>query len=112
MQLLKKQYPEAQCSLDYETVHQLLVATILSAQCTDERVNIVTPALFKKYRNVEAFAAAKPAELAVRAIQYSSKPGENVLDLFGGSGSALIGFLSARYSSKFVKSSRSGFSSE
>ncbi|HEY9690401.1 MAG TPA: endonuclease III, partial [Coleofasciculaceae cyanobacterium] len=42
---LKLLYPDAQCSLDYETPVQLLVATILSAQCTDERVNMVTPAL-------------------------------------------------------------------
>lgn len=55
---LKKLYPDSDCSLDFKTVHQLLVATILSAQCTDERVNKVTPALFKKYRSVRAFAAA------------------------------------------------------
>lgn len=58
IRLLKKHYPDARCSLDYKTVHQLMVATILSAQCTDERVNAVTPALFKKYPSVKAFANA------------------------------------------------------
>ncbi|MBI4350843.1 MAG: endonuclease III [Elusimicrobia bacterium] len=47
--LLKKAYPAAECSLDHKDAFQLLIATILSAQCTDERVNKVTPALFKKY---------------------------------------------------------------
>jgi len=60
---LKREYPEARCSLDFETPHQLMVATILSAQCTDERVNMVTPALFTKYRNVKAFAEADQKEL-------------------------------------------------
>jgi len=60
---LKKEYPEARCSLNYKTVHQLMVATILSAQCTDERVNMTTPALFKKYRTIKAFAEADLAEL-------------------------------------------------
>ncbi|MCK4574597.1 MAG: endonuclease III, partial [candidate division Zixibacteria bacterium] len=52
IRLLKKHYPNAKCTLDYKTTHQLMVATILSAQCTDERVNMVTPALFKKHRSV------------------------------------------------------------
>jgi endonuclease III len=61
--LLKKNYPEAACSLDFGTPHQLLVSTILSAQCTDERVNAVTPGLFKKYRSPEDFVAADIAVL-------------------------------------------------
>lgn len=61
--LLKQNYPNSQCSLNFKTVHQLMVATILSAQCTDERVNIVTGPLFKKYRTVKAFAEADQAEL-------------------------------------------------
>jgi endonuclease-3 len=60
---LRREYPDARCSLDFKTPHQLLVATILSAQCTDERVNMVTPALFKKYRSVKAFAEADQKEL-------------------------------------------------
>ena len=61
--LLKKTYPDSKCSLDYKTPHQLLVATILSAQCTDERVNMVTPGLFKKYKSVKAFADADIKDL-------------------------------------------------
>lgn len=60
---LRKEYPEAKCSLDHANPLQLLVSTILSAQCTDERVNKVTPALFRKYADARAFAAAKPGEL-------------------------------------------------
>ncbi len=55
---LKHLYPDARCSLDYETPVQLLVATILSAQCTDERVNLVTPALFEQFPDAGAIAAA------------------------------------------------------
>jgi endonuclease III len=61
--LLRRQYPNAKCSLDFGNVHQLMVATILSAQCTDERVNIVTPALFDRYRSVRDFAEADKNEL-------------------------------------------------
>jgi endonuclease-3 len=61
--LLKKAHPDAGCSLAYETAHQLLVATILSAQTTDEAVNKVTPGLFRKYRSVEDFAAAEQSDL-------------------------------------------------
>ena len=60
---LKKTYPDAHCELDYETPLQLVVATILSAQCTDRRVNLVTPALFRRYPDAEAFAAADRGEL-------------------------------------------------
>ena len=61
--ILKAEYPDAKCSLDFGTPHQLLVAAILAAQCTDERVNMVTPELFRNYPDVEAFANADPAEL-------------------------------------------------
>lgn len=60
---LKKAYPEAKCSLEHGEPLQLLVATILSAQCTDERVNKVTPGLFRKYRGAKAFAEAPAGEL-------------------------------------------------
>ncbi len=63
IEILRQCYPNAKCTLDYETAHQLLVAAILAAQCTDERVNEVTPALFERYPWVEAFANADPAEL-------------------------------------------------
>ena len=60
---LKRIYPEASCTLNYETPVQLLVATILSAQCTDERVNQVTPALFQRFPDAAAFAEADREEL-------------------------------------------------
>ena len=59
VEALKKEYPSAICSLVADDPFQLLVATRLSAQCTDARVNLVTPALFKKYPTVEAFAKAE-----------------------------------------------------
>jgi endonuclease-3 len=65
---LAKLYPGAKCSLDYENPLQLLIATILSAQCTDVRVNMVTPALFARYLDARAFAAADRSELE-RMIQ-------------------------------------------
>jgi endonuclease-3 len=63
-----KVYPQAHCELDFSSPLQLLVATILSAQCTDKRVNIVTPALFKKYRTARAYADA-PQEVLEKEIQ-------------------------------------------
>jgi endonuclease-3 len=60
---LARQYPDATCSLDFSSPLELLVATILSAQCTDDRVNLVTKDLFKKYRSAADYATAKPAAL-------------------------------------------------
>jgi endonuclease-3 len=60
---LKREYPDAHCELDFETPLQLLIATILSAQCTDKRVNMVTPALFARYPDAESLSAAKTEEL-------------------------------------------------
>jgi endonuclease-3 len=65
---LAKDYGDAECALHHKNAFQLLVATILSAQCTDERVNMVTPALFKQFPTPAAFAAA-PIELIEKAIQ-------------------------------------------
>ena len=56
--ILKRTYPEVRCELDFANPLQLLVATVLSAQCTDRRVNQVTPMLFQKYQNARAFAQA------------------------------------------------------
>ena len=61
--ILKDTYPDAKCELDFKNPLQLTVATILSAQCTDKRVNMVTPALFKKYKTAKAFAEADREEL-------------------------------------------------
>ena len=60
---LEKLYPQAECALNYTHPYELLIATRLSAQCTDERVNKVTPALFKKYPTLQAFAEADFDEL-------------------------------------------------
>ncbi len=60
---LHAQYPGAKCSLTHADPYQLLVATILSAQCTDERVNQVTPALFRRFPDAESLAGAKPEEV-------------------------------------------------
>lgn len=60
---LKAEYPEVKCALVYEKPHELLIATRLSAQCTDKRVNLVTPALFKRFPTVEAFAEAEVSEV-------------------------------------------------
>jgi endonuclease III len=57
---LEKAYPDAKCALDFKTPLELLVATILAAQCTDERVNIVTASLFTRYRKAADYAAASP----------------------------------------------------
>ena len=65
-------YPGARCELDFRNPLELLVATILSAQCTDKRVNMVTPALFKKYRRAKDYANASQAELenAIRSTGF------------------------------------------
>ncbi len=61
--LLNKHYPDARCSLNYRNPLELLIATILSAQCTDERVNTVTGSLFKKYKSPKEYAQVRPAVL-------------------------------------------------
>ena len=68
VQALAEVYPGAHCELDFNTPLQLLIATILSAQCTDKRVNLVTPALFARYRSAADFAKARAADLE-KAIQ-------------------------------------------
>ena len=60
---LKNEYPDPHCALEHQNPFQLMIATILSAQCTDVRVNKVTPDLFKKYPSVQSFAKAPQAEL-------------------------------------------------
>jgi len=63
LQILNETYPNATCALTHRNAWELLVATILSAQCTDKRVNEVTPELFRKYPTIADFAHASPAEL-------------------------------------------------
>ncbi len=91
--ILRRLYPEAKCSLDFTTPLELLVATILSAQCTDVRVNIVTKTLFKKYRTASVYARV-PQEDLERDIQstgfYRNKAksiramAQSLIDLHGG----------------------------
>jgi len=79
--ILKNLYPQAKCSLYYKTPVQLLVATILSAQCTDERVNIVTKELFKKYKTAGDFAKLKQEvlETAIRSTGFYHNKAKNIL---------------------------------
>ncbi len=63
IELLKQEYPEVKCALLYTKPHELLIATRLSAQCTDKRVNLVTPALFERFPSVDAFAKAEVSEV-------------------------------------------------
>lgn len=90
---LEERYPEAKCALEYRTPHELLVATILSAQTTDVGVNKATPALFKRFPNAAAFAAATAEEIEpyvrslgffrnkAKAIQSASA---DIVEKFGG----------------------------
>lgn len=77
---LKKMYPDAGCSLSHRDPLQLLVATILSAQCTDERVNIVTKDLFKKYKKAEDYAEADIEELQedIRSTGFFKNKAKNI----------------------------------
>jgi endonuclease III len=77
---LKRLYPDATCSLNYSTPVQLLVATILSAQCTDERVNKVTPALFERFPDAESLAIADLIELEnlVRSTGFYHNKAKNI----------------------------------
>ena len=77
---LKKEYPTARTSLDYKNAHQLLVSTILSAQCTDKRVNMVTPKLFKKYKTVTDFAYCDVNELSedIRSTGYYNQKAKSI----------------------------------
>lgn len=77
---LKRLYPEAPCTLNYETPVQLLVATILSAQCTDERVNQVTPELFRRFPTAATLAAADLAEIEtlVRSTGFYRNKAKNI----------------------------------
>ena len=63
IRLLEEEYPMAECSLDYEKDYELLFSVRLAAQCTDARVNMVTPALFERFPTLESFAAAEPEDV-------------------------------------------------
>src|SRR5437667_10523047 len=78
---LKKAYPDAHCELDHFNPLELLIATILSAQCTDKRVNLVTANLFKKYRSAADYANADPAafEQDIKSTGFFRNKAKNII---------------------------------
>ncbi len=83
---LATEYPDAHCALNFRTPYELLVATILSAQCTDKRVNLVTPALFAKYPDARALAIANPLELQemIRSTGFFNNKTKSLLGMANG----------------------------
>ena len=81
--ILSKEYPDACCELDFHTPFQLLVATVLSAQCTDKRVNAVTPALFAKYPSAKEMSSARLADIErlVRSTGFFRAKARNIKTL-------------------------------
>lgn len=81
--LLADEYPEAVCELDHRNAFELLAATILSAQCTDARVNMVTPTLFARYPDASALAVADPAEVEeiVRSTGFFASKARNLIGM-------------------------------
>jgi endonuclease III len=93
IKFLRKEYPDAHCALNHSNAFELLVATILSAQCTDERVNIVTAELFRKYRSPQDFLEVSAEEIAhdIRSINFFNNKAksiratsEKIVENFGG----------------------------
>ncbi|MDO8681947.1 MAG: endonuclease III [Armatimonadota bacterium] len=82
IRILKERYPGARCTLDFNTPHQLLVAAILAAQCTDEKVNQVTPALFARYPDVQSFANAGQSEMeqAIKAAGFFRQKARSIIE--------------------------------
>ena len=108
-ELLDKAYPDVKCSLNYTTPLEMLIATQMSAQCTDARVNIITETLFKKYRNAEDFANADYDELCedIKSAGFYRNKAKNIIlccqrliDVYGGE--------STRYNGGLDKSCRNG----
>lgn len=92
-EILERIYPDVECTLNYSTPLEMLIATQLSAQCTDARVNIVTESLFKKYRSAEDFAEADLPELEedIRSTGFYKNKAKNIkaccrriIDVYGG----------------------------
>ena len=79
--IFNKEYPDADCTLEYMTPLQLVIATQLAAQCTDARVNMVTPALFERYKTVYDFAAADESELMeyIRSTGFFRNKARNII---------------------------------
>ena len=81
VELLKKEYPDAICSLEYVKPHELLFATRLAAQCTDARVDMVTPVLYSKYPTLEALANADEQDISdiIRSCGFYKTKGKNII---------------------------------
>ena len=86
IEVLKKEYPEAICSLNASNPFELLVAVRLSAQCTDARVNIVTPALFEKYKTLDDYCNAdvKDIEKIIHSCGFYKSKAESIIDMAKG----------------------------
>ena len=80
LEWLRQEYPDAHCALNHTNALELLIATILSAQCTDERVNIVTANLFRKYRNCDDYLSVSTEELEqdVRSVNFYRNKAKNI----------------------------------
>ena len=81
LDLLREHYGPTKCYLNHENPWQLLIATIMSAQCTDDRVNLVTKDLFQKYTSIQAFAEANQAELEqdIHSIGFYHNKAKNII---------------------------------
>src|ERR1700710_558884 len=88
LERLLAEYPDAHCALDFRNAFELLCATILSAQCTDKRVNMVTPQLFARYRDAHALAAARQEDVEeiIRSAGFFRTKAKNLI----GMASALV----------------------
>lgn len=82
---LKREYPDAHCELDYRNAFELLAATILSAQCTDVRVNLVTPELFRRWPDAHALAAARQEDVeeVIRSTGFFRNKAKNLIGMAG-----------------------------
>jgi endonuclease III len=82
IQVLEREYPEAECSLYFKTPYQLLIATLLSAQCTDERVNQVTPQLFAEFPDAQHMAQAELSQIMhlIRSVNFYKNKAKAILE--------------------------------
>ena len=82
IQVLEREYPEAECSLYFKTPYQLLIATLLSAQCTDERVNQVTPQLFAEFPDAQRMAQAELSQIMhlIRSVNFYKNKAKAILE--------------------------------
>jgi endonuclease-3 len=94
IEILRREYPDSRTALEFNTPLQILVATILAAQCTDERVNQITPALFKKYPGAADFARADRAglELEIRPTGFFRNKAKNII----GAAARIVGDFGGR----------------